>query len=417
MYSAHETGLDELWKDTRAGLGSSVAIDRRGEHAVASYGSSVLIYDAVHKLTASLPSQTQDSGTAATYTVSYRNDGNRVEDVSLSATPPAGVTVSLAPTQFDLAVGASREVTVTVTLPATRAPGTTSIPLEHKLSNGLDGTGTSTLAISVPTKHDLRLEAVGPASLGVQPGGVATFQVMANNAGNVQESGNLALTGIPSGWSAEVSPTSLALAPGASLNLTVSATPPSTAPHLAQADLVLQRTGGPTLALTATVGAGFGTTIDGPRGATLAPGQSQLLNFTVKNTGNAPDTLLVRLGNLPSGWQVSFLTGLSEHRLEGMAAKGSSGDTTLVQATIRAPVGSASSVAVQFVATAQSLADPTKTDSHLVLLTVEEPVESETSSTTESGGGGDNGIPGVPPLLLALALVGLGLLARRKASR
>jgi WD40 repeat protein len=412
LYRTHATGLDELWKDTRANFGPSVAIDQRGEHVVAHAGSSVLVYDAIHKLTPSLPSQTQESGTTANYTVTYRNDGNRMEDITLTASPPTGVIVQVSPDSFTVVPDASKAVTVKVVLPTTQGPGSVAIPLQHKLSAGVDGTGTSTLTVSVPTKRSLTLEAEGAASLAVQPGGLTNFNAIARNNGNVRETGELTVTGLPEGWTAEVQPEAIDLAPGEAASITVSVTAPAGAAHLAQADLVLRRGSGPSLALTATVGAGFGASLDGPRGLLMEPGVSQLVNYTLRNTGNAPDSFTVKLGNLPTGWQASFLSGLSEQRVDGLEP----GQTSVVQATVRPPPGSASTVAVQFTVTATSLGDATKSDNHLVLLSVDEPVESETSTTTDAGEDGDNGIPGVPPVILVAALAALALVARRRAA-
>ncbi|MHB1261250.1 MAG: hypothetical protein ACYC2H_05995 [Thermoplasmatota archaeon] len=410
LYRATADGLQELWKDNRAGLDDAIAIDSRGEHVLAGAGSTVIVYDAIHKLTAILPSQTQDPGTSADYTVTYRNDGNRQEDVTLSASPPVGASVSPNPPSFSIAPGAQKAVIVTVTLPATRAPGTTTIPLTHSLSDGLDGSATSSLAITVPTKRDLRLVPDGATSLAATPGAVAVFHVTALNAGNVRETGTLKITGLPTGWTSGVEPETLDLAPGASTNVSVSLGPPANAPHLSQAIVRLERTGGPSLDLTATVGAGFRVRLTAPQGLLLEPGRSGLVNMTVRNEGNAPDTIVVRLGTLPSGWQGAFLSGLSEHRLENLAA----GQEEVVQATLRPAEDSSTSVPIQVSVTAASLGDPSQRMTKAILITVEEPsTESESASETDGDGGG-NGIPGVPPMVLVLTLAALAVGFRRR---
>lgn len=409
LYRANPDGLQELWKDTRPGLDGAIAIDSRGEHVLAGAGSTVIVYDAIHKLTAILPSQTQDPGTSADYTVTYRNDGNRQEDVTLSASPPVGASVSPNPPSFSVAPGASKAVIVTVTLPATRAPGTTTIPLVHSLADGADGTGTSSLAITVPTKRDLRLVPDGATSLAATPGAVAVFHVKATNAGNVRETGALKISGLPAGWTSGVEPETLDLAPGASTNVSVSLGPPANAAHLSQAAVRLERDGGPSLDLTATVGAGFRVRLSGPQGLLLEPGRSGLVNLTVRNEGNAPDTIVVRLGTLPSGWQGAFLSGLSEHRVEELAA----GQEEVVQATLRPPGDSTTSVPVQVSVTASSLGDPSQRSSRAILVTVAEP-STESESETETSGGGGNGIPGVPPVVLVLALAALAVGMRRR---
>ena len=408
LYRATATGLDELWKDTHAGLGPGLGIDTRGDHVVAHTSDAthaVLVYDAVHKLAALVPAATQQSGTTANATVTYRNDGNRAEDVTVTAATPPGVTVTLTPSQFTVPVGSVQAVTVTTALATTVAPGTATVTLTHQMGGGQDGTGTAKLAITVPTTHDLRLDVSGASSLGVAPGGTAAFQVVASNAGNVRESGALSVTGLPSGWTANVDPTSLDLAPGASTGVTVGLTPPATAPHLAQADVRLGCACGGSLELVATVGAGFGVSLQAPGGLILAPGVSGLLNLTVKNTGNAPDTVVLHLGNLPEGWEASFVSGLGEERRDL-----DPGQSATVQATVRPP-GDAepSSVPVQFAVHAESLGDATKTAARALLLTIEAPQESSSSSSAAA----HHKSPDAGPLAL-VGLVALAVAARRR---
>jgi len=411
MYRATSSGLDELWHDTHASLGTSLGIDTRGEHVVAHTTDgthAVLVYDAVHKLTAILPSAAQQPGTTANDTVTFRNDGNRAEDVTLSASPPAGVSASVNPSQFSVAPGASQAVTVTVTLPATRAPGPATIALAGALgAGGIDGSSSANLVVTVPTVRNLRLDPSGATSVGVDQGGVAVFQVQARNAGNVVESGGLHVDNVPDGWTGTVSPTSINLNPGSFSNLTVTLTPPTGAAKGSHADVTLARDGGGSLELIATVGAVFGVQLQAPAGVLLQPEMSGLLNLTVRNVGNAPDTLVVRLGNLPAGWQAAFLTGLTEDRVEDVQP----GASATVQATIRPPAGSDTGVPVQLNVVSSSLGDATKTSSKLVLLTVESPSGSSSSASTAAG----HKSPAPVGPLVALGLVGLAAVLRRRS--
>jgi len=226
----------------------------------------------------------------------------------------------------------------------------------------------------------------------------------------VRETGTLKVTGLPAGWTSGVEPETIDLAPGASTNVSVSLGPPANAAHLSQAVVRLERTGGPSLDLTATVGAGFRVRLTAPQGLLLEPGRSGLVNMTVRNEGNAPDTIVVRLGTLPSGWQGAFLSGLSEHRVEELAA----GEEQVVQATLRPPEDGATSVPVQVSVTASSLGDASQRMTKAILVTVAEPSTDSESSSETSGGGGDNGIPGVPPMVLVLALAALAVGMRRR---
>lgn len=414
FYDTQGNTLTELWRDDRTGMANGIAVDGRGEHVVAAAGSTVIVYDAIHRLSPTLPSATQAPGATTTHTVTFRNDGNRVDKVDLAAEPPAGVTVSLTPATFTLKPGQSQAVSAVVAVPSTQAPGALAIPLRNSLNGGADGAGTNNLSLSVPTVRDVRLEPQGATSKGANGGQPAVFTVEVRNAGNVQETVALTVGGAPAGWGVTVEPTSVVLPAGAKANVTVTMQPPSGSRDGLAATAVLRRDGGTAtpVELTATVGAYFQVRLVVPVGTVLDAGVSGLVNATVHNEGNALDGILVKIGALPSGWRGGFLNGLGELQIEDVEAGGS----RVVQLSLQPPEDGASSVPVQIAVTASSLGDPSKVSSRGILVTVEDPnAASDTESTTGDGGDG-NGIPGPTPglLLAGLALVALAL--RRRAA-
>lgn len=407
FYDTQGGQLTLLWNDDRAGLAPSVAVDARGETVVAAVGSDVLVYDAIHQVTATFPSATQAPGASTVHRLTYRNDGNRAESVQLTPSPPAGVTADLSPSSFTLKPGAVQTVDATIGVPATYAAGSLRIPIEAKLNGGADGKPSTTLALTVPTVRDVRFEPEGATSKGASGGAPALFTVAVANRGNTEETVALKATGAPAGWGVVVTPTSLQLSPGETEDATVSMTPPGGARDGLAATVTLQRDGGPAspVELTATVGASFQVRLVAPEGSVLRPGVAGLVNATVRNEGNAMDTVAVRLGALPAGWRGGFLNGLTEIQVEDLEA----GGQRVVQASLEPPAGSASDVPVQITLTASSLADPSKTSSKGILVTVQEG-GSETSTSSDD----DKGIPGAAPAVLLVGLALAALAARRR---
>lgn len=410
FYDTQGDTLTLLWSDDRAGLAPSVAIDARGEHVVAAAGSSVIVYDAIHKVTPLFPSATQSPGATTVHKLTFRNDGNRADAVQLAATPPAGVSVQLSPSSFSLKPGASQSVDATVSVPSSFAPGPLKIPIEAKLNGGDDGAASTTLSLTVPTVRDVRLEVQGATSKGANGGAPALFTVTVANRGNTQESVSLKAPGAPAGWGVVADPASFPLPPGTSKNVTLSMAPPNGAHDGDAATALLQRDGGPsnTLALTATVGANFQVRLVVPVGTVLRAGAAGLVNATVRNEGNAIDSFAVRVGSLPPGWQGGFLNGLGELQVDDVEPGGS----RVVQVTLLPPDGSASDVPVQVSMTASSLGDPSRSSTKGILVTVQDASGSETETSSHKG----KGSPGPEPTLL-VGLVALAALASRRRSR
>ena len=70
--------------------------------------------DAIHRIQATLGTATHLAGETKSYSVTYRNDGNRAESLAVTAAPPSGVTTTIEPSAFTLLPGATKQVSVTV---------------------------------------------------------------------------------------------------------------------------------------------------------------------------------------------------------------------------------------------------------------------------------------------------------------
>lgn len=398
--------LEEMWSDARTGLvPTALAVDGRGEHVVVAVGTTVVVYDAVHKLVASVPTATQQAGTNVTYDLSFRNDGNRVDVVGLTPSPPSGVTVAITP-QVTLQPGATQGAEAKVTIPATWPPGALSIPIRQSINGGADGTPSTTMAITVPTVHQVTLTAVGPDSRGASRGGPAVFDVLAKNTGNVQETVTLSVSGLPARWTSQVTPATVTLLPGASANLTVGIQAPSDARDGSRATGTLGGGAATPLQLTATVGASFAVHVTGPIGVVVQPGVTGNITATVRNDGNTLDSAVVRLSALPAGWLGGFLNGQAELTIDDLEP----GETEVVTLSLRAPADYSSSVPVQVTIVGTSVGDTSKTSTARTLVTVAQP---QTSTSDDGDGEGGNGIPGPAPVVL-LAMLALAAVAMRR---
>lgn len=420
MFYTGNNVLEEMWTDTRAGAGtrSAMAVDGRGEHVVLAVGESVVVYDAIHRIQATLGTATHEAGAKATYQVTYRNDGNRAEALTVSAAPPGGVTTAIEPSQFTLLPGATRQVSVTVDVPATHPPSNPlRIPLTASINGGTDGAPVSNLDLNVPTSHQIDF-ATDVESKGANLGGPAVFEVTATNNGNVEENVELRVDGLTGGWTAEIEPPELSLAPGESTAVTVSLQPPPGLANGARIDIDLTHGGAEPeeLALTATVGAVFEVKVTAPLGTTLSPGVTAVINVTVRNDGNTRDGAVVSHGPLPAGWDGGFINGQSEFDVQDLepCSTNPGACSRIVQLTLRPPAAEPSGVPVQVTITAKSVGDEAKASTARLLVTVVEP--STASSTTSGDGGGGNGIPGPGPLLAVLALALAALAVRRRTS-
>lgn len=408
LYYTGGGALDEMWSDTRSSVADSLDIDGDGDHVAIGSGTTVVLYDAIHSITPTLPSASQQPGTTRSYDLVYRNNGNRAEALNLQAQPPSGVTVSLSPPDFTLLPGASRTVQATVTVPAAWAPGSLQVPMRLSINGGADGTPTTNLALTVPTVHKVVLAAPDGDNKGANGGSPATFTVNVANEGNAGETVALSLSGLD-GWTGDVEPDSLTLAPGDDEDVTVTLQPPAGAADgtTLLAQLRGSVAGTEHLELRATVGANFAVRLSAPAGITLNPGVNGVVQLTVRNDGNTVDDVLVTMPTLPTGWLGGFAGGQAETQLSDLAV----GESRTVEATVRPPADAVSEVPTQLTFRAQSLGEPERTSDARVLFTV----ESASSSTTGGdGGGGGNGIPGLSPLLLAAALAAGALALRRR---
>jgi len=149
-------------------------------------------------LKASSASGTVQTGNSTTFTLSLTESGTAKNSVALSASAPAGVTVSFNPAS--ILPGATSTVTVSVSSSA--AAGAQNITIAGKDSTG---TQTVTYALTVTQPPTLTLSAAS-STLSVTQGTAGTLALTAATGGSYTGSLTFSISGLPSGvtagWSA-----------------------------------------------------------------------------------------------------------------------------------------------------------------------------------------------------------------------
>jgi hypothetical protein len=210
---------------------------------------------------------------------------------------PAGVvtqpaTLTLTPT---LTPGSPLNVTLNVAASAT--PGTATLTL-----TGTSGTltHTTTLSLTIAPPPDFAL-AISPATLNLLPGAAGSLSVTASALNAFTGTVAAAITGLPSGVTAN--PTALNLTPGTAQSITVSATA-TAAPGTTT--LTLTGTSG-TLTHSTTISLTIGPAPDftlavSPTTLTLTAGATgSPLNVTATPTNAFASTVAIAITGLPTG--------------------------------------------------------------------------------------------------------------------
>jgi len=292
--------LGLLWKDA-PGAVTGLGMTGDGDLVAAAVGSQVVVYDALHDIAAVVPASVPASpGHNATAELKYRNDGNRPSQATLTVVgAPAGWTVGLAPTSIDLLPDQDATVVLAASVPASHPPGPATVTVDHAIGGTKEG--STTVTFDVPRVDDLRLAATGSRSLPVDPGAPAAFMLKATNTGNVHADAKLDVTGAGAGWGVTVAPPTRPLAPGASATFEVQVQAPADVPDGTSRSFraSLADVPGQEVDLTVTVGAHFEIGLEAPSSVAARLGNQTHFDVTVHNRGNAPDTVDLKIGEVP----------------------------------------------------------------------------------------------------------------------
>jgi CSLREA domain-containing protein len=269
----------------------------------------------VPQLTPATRSGSGKPGTQVVFQHTLANIGTASGNFSLAATGlPAGWTTTISPTNpIVIAAGASKPVTLTVTIP----PGTSASPPNFTVTLTASVSGNTATSAAQDTITVLLAPGVDIApdrSATAGPGQQIDFLHTLTNTGNGQDTFNLTVTP-PAGWTFSAQPgTSITLPKGGSRAITISLTLPSgvvvspppytttvraaSASDASVSDVVTDT--------TTVVAAAVPRLGDAPAQSTN-PGVGVTFTHAISNVGNLDGTFDLTLEGLPSGWTASAL--------------------------------------------------------------------------------------------------------------
>lgn len=396
LWRTTSTSLQEMWRAIGTAPVTGVALTQDGETVVASTGASLSVYTAVHAATLTAPAApVLAPGGGESIALRIENTGNREETVQLTLTMPSGWEGALETASVRLDPGQVREVRLNVTAPSGAGPGTVQANVALRVQ-GIPA--TTAIPLTVGQVHRWVVQADGPLSQPIPPGGSVSFPVLVTNLGNGADNTTVLATTATPGWTVTVQPATVQAAAGAQGKATIVVAAPADAGQLASATVQVRLGSDATAALdlTASVGARFAAAVQA-LGSEQEGQRGVAATYTVRvtNQGNAPDRFLVALEGLPLGWTAMVDASPTVTLAAGQAAE--------VRLDVTPAAGAAAGTYALTVAV-HSEASPSARATTSLRLTLEDIVPSATTTPPK-------GSPGLGPVALLGALVGAVLLA------
>ena len=249
---------------------------------------------AEHIISLTPPNQGVDRGSDASYTVTLTNPYATDVTYDLSTAGLDGFTANLA-TSVTVPAGQSMTTALDVSIPLTAAADTTGFEVLATTTGGVSDSVQGELTVTPQVALQSYAVSLGlsPTQATAGQGTSAQYVLTVTNAGSVEDTYSLAVSGLPQGVTSKLGQTSVDVPPGASnfrdilLNLTVAkgTTPgsyPFTVTATSTSDSTVTSTTNGTLTVTA---GGVQVTLNPPSGA---PGSG--FQATVTNTGTVTDT-------------------------------------------------------------------------------------------------------------------------------
>ncbi len=404
LYRSGQERLDPLWTSTLANTVTAVGISEDGGVVAAASGTGVTVFTTLRSVSVTPPAAPLvQPGKTSNVTLQVANLGNREESPTFEGSFPADWTGSVSPAFLTLLPGATGAVTLRVTPPAAQPAGAAQAQVITRLG-GIPS--TTNVPLTVDQQHLWTLLTDDATNQAIQPGASVRFTLDLKNLGNGQDTTQIVASVDDSSWTVTVQPASFTLAAGASGTTVLTLTAPAGAHQLdsAHATVRLSADSSAALRLGATVGGRFGLSVAPPAAVQVRPGQSEVIQLQVTNTGNTVDSYTVQATGLPAGWTLAFPGDLA--RIEVLGSGASTGFPVTVSVPADAGAGTRT---VTFQIT--SLGDANQRATVPVSIVVLGAANPSGNAPTTSEGKGSPGLP----LVLVLAAIGVaGLLATRK---
>lgn len=306
-------------------------------------------------------------GGTATITVTVRNGGNAAAPFDFTQTLPSGWNLisnsSTCPSPVPADTTTCTYV-VEVAVPATADGGAATVTIQAIARNGgqippaPDSTASVNATVTVATIRNLRFDPT-PLNASADPGAVITFSHTLTNTGNAPDAFTLNLSGLPTGWTATVVPTTTTtLARNASLTVTVQITVPTgiSAGTTVTATIRATSQGNPTVSAevldSITVNAVNGAELSPGTTINSLPGATAIFTHTLRNSGSTTITydLSVRSGD--AGWSALSVSPATSPIL-------SPGSSTIVTVTVTIPTSAAAGTSNTITVEARATGDST----------------------------------------------------------
>jgi len=252
-------------------------------------------------------SRSTDPSGSVMYKVTVKNEGKKQHVINMALTGEHTDWATLTKKTFLLAAGASTQVNVTVTVPKGSAPATFNITMTGSLDDKPVRADSVTLKTTVNRVAGVAAELNATAASGA-PGESVALKFNVNNTGNAADTFALAADAFK-GW-VVISPSSVTLAAGANVNVTVTIKAPLEP---------LTRAGAVVLNLTATSKANASVSAKSkltytveqvfsvvakvsPMARSVDPGGAAVFNVTITNKGNGFDNFTFTVGGARKAW-------------------------------------------------------------------------------------------------------------------
>lgn len=206
--------------------------------------------------------------------VSVTNDGNHLASVTVSASPPPGVSVTFDDASPDVGPFSSGVVVATVTASSSWPAGVPSNLTFQATTAGLASPASALFSFAVGEIFDL--SATGPTSVSALPGTPLVVPLVLTDTGNVADNVTVAAAFDGAKVAVSVAAGPLALSPGVGTALDVTVTLDGSVMAGTQVPVLLNFTYGP-------------------------PGTPRHLEFSFTVTAQEQGTVLVRVGQVPTG--------------------------------------------------------------------------------------------------------------------
>ena len=287
-------------KVTATGTGGSGSANCTAQVTI-TRGVSVLI---------SPPSQNGSNGETLTYTVTITNTGNVSDTYKLENTDNAGWVKSLSTASLTIPDKSSDVATLSVTIPNNAQNGDWD-NITVKATSKTDSTITDNDSCAAHVIQEVFVQIlITPENQSGAPGSTLTYTVEVTNGGNGQDNFDLSVSG-GAGWNPQISPSSLALAAGASGTAILSVTVPDNASGGSSVGVAVTATSkaNPTVSASANCVA-RAAVVRGVRLLITPPsksgsnGETLTYTVTVSNTGNIKDNYILT-DNDNAGWSPS----------------------------------------------------------------------------------------------------------------